>query len=292
MFIMVMCICGHQFMAHPKDAGRRARCPSCGRVLAIPTSAESKVSADEAVRIAQGKSRTKAPKGAGASAPAPRSTVAQAYDEEDPLAALAQTSVHTGLTNRTGPPRAARKSKRYMQLVAGLAAGFLLLLGLLVLALWPKAGSSYGHSVRVIKSVADGKFELGSGYWATSGGQTLDQAPGAVLIVGTEEGVRISGEQYPLGTILLVDKAGSGIRYRAATPSDTIELEQAARLLGKDYPPGPLPVPSSGRLPSNLPTFPKDDPPVVNVPAEEPPAAVPPPAPDDLGEVPALPAVQ
>lgn len=288
MYIMVMCICGHQFMAHPKDAGRRARCPSCGRVLAIPTSAENKVSADEAVRIAQGKSRTKAPKAARASAPAPSSTVTQ--EPDDPLAALAQTSVRTGLASRTGPPRAARKSKRQTALVAGIAAGFLLLLGLLVFALLPGGTSTYGHSVRVIKSVVNGKFELGSGYWATSGGQPLDQSPGAVLVVGTEEGVKISGEQYPLGTILLVDKAGSGIRYRAATPSDTIELEQAARLLGKDYPPGPLAVPSSGRLPSSLPTMPKDDPPVVNVPAEEPaqPAA---PA-EDLGEVPNLPKVQ
>ena len=36
MSIVVICICGQQFKADDKDAGKRTLCPHCGKVLTVP----------------------------------------------------------------------------------------------------------------------------------------------------------------------------------------------------------------------------------------------------------------
>jgi hypothetical protein len=108
--------------------------------------------------------------------------------------------------------------------------------------------AKYGKSFNVIVAVSGDSYQL-DGYSAFENNQSQAFRDGAVLIVGTTDGVTLGGQRFEYREVVLVDKGETGERFRRALPDDVIGLRQPLTILGKSYSRGRFIVPADSRAP-------------------------------------------
>src|SRR5258708_2596096 len=102
------------------------------------------------------------------------------------------------------------------------------------------------HSFNVIKGVdSSGSFLL-NGYsdYKNSASQAL--APGAVLVVGVQDGVTLGGQRFEYEAIVLVEGDENRPTFRQAAENDAIVLANEVSVFGRKLPKGPLKIPTGG----------------------------------------------
>lgn len=236
--IVAICVCGQQFLANDKDAGKRTLCPSCGQPLAIPTS-KSMRRPDPAPR------QQATPVREGAAAQMIAAAPAQAI-QLDPLAGLASTAYAASNDGHRQMPRRRTQSNSTFWMVFAVCGGLFVLFIVVMALIFSAQPIEYGHSVNVIRGISKSKFDL-RGYKIVRGGHSMEMARGSVLIVGLPQGVKIDGEQFPFGAVL-VGVQDEKPRFRVATSSDRILLDQDMTILGTHYAMGRMSVPANGIL--------------------------------------------
>lgn len=109
---------------------------------------------------------------------------------------------------------------------------------------------TFGHSFNVIVDQSRGQYLL-NGYSEYLNSESQAFAPQAVLIVGLKDGLKLGGEQFVFGSVVLVEGTNGQTVFRLARVSDRIELQyDRTNILGKAYLKGPFPVPENGILKS------------------------------------------
>lgn len=107
----------------------------------------------------------------------------------------------------------------------------------------------FGQSFVVIEvSPKNPSQVLTSGYWKIANAQSQVFAPGGVLVIGDKAGHELGGTRFGYGTIVVIEGTSGKPKYRAARPGDRIVLADKVIVFGRDYGPGPFPVPPGGKL--------------------------------------------
>lgn len=117
----------------------------------------------------------------------------------------------------------------------------------------PGNNQAEAHSFNVIKAVDDSGAFVVDGYADSKNGASRAISPGAVLIVGVQDGVTLGNERFQYGTIVLVEGEDGRATFRQATQADTVLLSRPAVVFGEVYPKGRFKVPLSGKV--NNPLF-------------------------------------
>jgi len=249
--ILVTCAhCGQRFTAVPRLAGQRVVCGSCGQPLTVPRSPSSAASQR--------------------ALPKPYAPTVDLRDlgGYNPLAAssIDTTPRDPSLSRRLPVP--ARQSTslqvddipQWLWWAGGGALGLCVLVFALMIVTSMLSGhgdsvklpgvdvdTKVAHSFNVITDVEGDGYRL-NGYTHIEAGIPQAFSPGAILIVGLQEGVTLDDKQFDYGSIVLVEGDERGKTVRLGNPIDNVAVKHDVEVFGQTFPKGRFLIPEGGKL--------------------------------------------
>ena len=109
-----------------------------------------------------------------------------------------------------------------------------------------RSGPAFGHSFNVIVAKHGSLYET-SGYTDYEMNKSKWVAPGAVLVIGIEEGAIFGGNDFEYGDVIVVIGTDERPLFRLATQEDLIQLRSAVTVFGEEYS-GVFTVPEGGNM--------------------------------------------
>jgi len=104
------------------------------------------------------------------------------------------------------------------------------------------------QSFTIIEEVLGDSFVLGGYSHFYDSRRSSTYEPQAVLVVGVNEGVKLGGQNFDYGSIVVVEGTIDMPVFRLARSNDKIRLREEVSIFGKKYGKGAFKVPSDGKI--------------------------------------------